>query len=100
MVAEARAFNAELERLLASMPKVHELAPAYTRQARREGRGVLPPPVFLDEARTVDARGVAVRMFEPADSRGASLHIHRGGWPLGAAGLQDDALSELARETP
>jgi acetyl esterase/lipase len=99
MVAEARAFNAELERLLASMPKVHELAPEYTRQARREGRGILPPPVFLDNARMVDAGGVPVRVFEVPDAQGAYLHIHGGGWTLGGADLQDESLWELAQQT-
>ena len=99
MVAEARAFNAELTRLLAAMPKVHELAPEYTRRARRDGRGILPPPVFLDNARMTDAGGVPVRLFEPADPEGAYLHIHGGGWTLGGADLQDVSLWAIARET-
>ncbi len=99
MVAEARAFNAELTRLLAAMPKVQDLAPEYTRQARRDGRGILPPPVYLDNARMADAGGVPVRLFEPPDPVGAYLHIHGGGWTLGAADLQDEYLWELARAT-
>jgi len=99
MTAEARAFNAELERLLAAMPKVHEVPPEVTRRARREGRGILPPPVYLDNARTADAAGVPVRIFEPPEPQGAYLHIHGGGWTIGAADLQDPYLWELAQQT-
>ena len=99
MIAEARAFNAELERVLAGMAKVHELPPEVTRRARREGRGILPPPVYLDNARMVDAGGVPVRLFEPPDPQGAYLHLHGGGWTIGAADLQDPYLWELAQAT-
>jgi acetyl esterase len=99
MLAETRAFNAELERLLAGMPKVHEVPPEVTRRARREGRGILPAPIFLENARMVDAGGIPVRLFEPPDPRGAYLHFHGGGWTIGSADLQDAYLWELAQET-
>jgi acetyl esterase len=99
MIAEARAFNAELERLLAGMAKVQELPPEVTRQARREGRGILPPPVFLENARMIEANGVPARMFEPPEPRGAYLHFHGGGWTIGAADLQDPYLWALAEAT-
>jgi acetyl esterase/lipase len=99
MLAETRDFNEELERALALLPPVQELPPEVTRRARREGRGVLPPPVFLDNARTETAGGVAVRILEPPDPQGAYLHIHGGGWVLGSADLQDELLWELAQES-
>ena len=99
MIAEARAFNAELERLLAGMAKVQEVPPEVTRQARREGRGILPPPVFLENAGMIEANGVPARVFEPPEPHGAYLHLHGGGWTIGAADLQDPYLWALAEAT-
>jgi acetyl esterase/lipase len=99
ILAQTRAFNAQLEETLRGMRKVQELPPDVTRQARRDGRGVLPAPVFLPEARTVDADGVPLRVFDASEPKGAYLHIHGGGWTLGAADLQDVELRRIARET-
>ena len=104
LLAETRAFNAELERLLASMPAVHTVSPEQTRQARREGRGIFPPPVFLAKARTLEIEGpggaIPLRIIEPEQRpAGAFLHIHGGGWTLGENDMQDPRLDRLARET-
>ena len=99
MLAETRAFNQELERALALLPNVQDLPPEVTRQARRKGKGVFAPPVFLDNARTESAGGVPVRILEPPEPQGAYLHVHGGGWVLSAADLQDELLWELAQES-
>lgn len=104
LLVETRAFNAELERLLATMPSVHTVPPAQTRQARREGAGIYPPPVFLPDARTVEIEGregpVRLRIITPeGDSLGAFLHLHGGGWTLGENDMQDPRLSRLANDT-
>ena len=99
VLAETRALNAEIERLLAQLPKVHEVPPETTRRARREGRGVLPAPVFLEHARTEMAGSVPVRILEPPDPQGAFLHLHGGGWTIGGADMQDPFLWELAQKT-
>ena len=104
LLAETRAFNAELERLLATMPSVHTLPPERTRQARREGRGIYPAPVFLPQARGLEIEGsaapVPLRVIAPeGEPAGAFLHIHGGGWTLGDADMQDPRLSRLANET-
>jgi acetyl esterase/lipase len=104
MLAETRAFNAELERLLATMPAVHTLPPEQTRQHRREGRGIFPAPVFLPEARTlqIDGPSVPLRLriiAADAQTAGAFLHFHGGGWTLGENDMQDLRLARLARET-
>ncbi|HEY8645326.1 MAG TPA: alpha/beta hydrolase [Gaiellaceae bacterium] len=99
MLAETRAFNQALEQALALLPNVQDVPPEVSRRARREGRGVFPSPVFLDNARTESAGGVPVRIFEPPDPQGAYLHIHGGGWVLGAADLQDELLWALAQES-
>jgi acetyl esterase len=104
LLAETRAFNAELERLLATMPSVHTVPPEQTRRARREGRGIFPAPVFLPEARALQIDGpggpVPLRMIAPErEPTGAFLHIHGGGWTLGDDDGQDPRLARLARET-
>jgi acetyl esterase/lipase len=103
ILAETRAFNLQLEQFMATMPKVHELPPEVTRRARREGRGALPPPVFLDQARTITIPGrggaIPLRVLEPPEPRGAYLHLHGGGWTIGAADMQDPHLWELAETT-
>ena len=53
LLAETRAFNAQLERMLATIPPVNSVPVEETRRARREGRGVFPAPVYVPEARTV-----------------------------------------------
>jgi acetyl esterase/lipase len=104
LLAETRAFNAELERLLATMPSVHTLPPEETRRARREGRGIFPAPVFLPTARTIEIQGPAgplpLRVFSPeGETKGAFLHLHGGGWTLGENDMQDPRLMRLAEDT-
>jgi acetyl esterase len=104
LLAQTRAFNAELERLLATLPSVHTLPPQETREARREGRGIYPAPVFLPEARLLQIEGPAgplsLRVIDPPQaSHGVFLHIHGGGWTLGENDMQDPRLSRLAHET-
>jgi acetyl esterase/lipase len=104
MLADTRRFNAALEVLLAGMPPVYTVDPALTREARREGKGPFPAPVYLQEARWERIAGrqgeVPLRVVEPAgDPQGAYLHMHGGGWVLGAADLQDVALKDAADAT-
>jgi acetyl esterase len=103
ILAETRAFNLQLEALLASMSNVHELPPEVTRRLRREGRGALPAPVFLEQARTITIPGpggeIPLRVIAAPEPRGVYLHIHGGGWTIGAADMQDEPLWELAQAT-
>lgn len=105
MLAETREANRRLEELLATLTPAYLLPPEVTRQARREGRGIFPPPVFLPEARdlTIASRGGGLRLRALAPHSGAStgvyLHLHGGGWTLGAADMQDAELQRLADET-
>lgn len=104
LLSETRAFNAELERLLATMPSVHTVPPEETRRARREGSGIFPAPVFLPGARTLEIDGpggpIGLRILAPEDeSKGVFLHLHGGGWTLGENDMQDPRLARLARET-
>jgi acetyl esterase/lipase len=104
LLAQTRAFNVELERLLATMPPVNTLPPEETRRARREGRGIFPAPVYVPEARVVEIDGpdgpLQLRIIPPeGEPRGTFLHYHGGGWTLGESDAQDLRLQRLARET-
>jgi len=100
LLRESRELNAGLEQLLASAPSVHLVDLAITRAQRAAGKGIFPPAPRLDEARdrTIRGRGgeIRLRTFVPPAVRGAYLHIHGGGWVLGAADQQDHLLHALA----
>lgn len=99
-LAEARQINDAVEQVLAGMPSVHTVDPVVTRRERAEGRGVFPAPERLDVARTVNVPGpagdVPVRVLAPDRVDGVYLHLHGGGWTLGAADQQDPWLWQLA----
>jgi acetyl esterase len=104
LLDETRAFNAELERQLTTIPAVNEIPPAESRRARREGLGIFPAPVFVPHARTLEIDGprgpVPLRVIAPErELTGTFLHIHGGGWALGAEDLQDPRLGRLAHDT-
>jgi acetyl esterase/lipase len=104
LLAETRAFNAELERLIATQPDIRELPPEATREARRRGEGIFPAPVFLPEAETVTidgpGGGLGLRVLRPPHTAaGAYLHIHGGGWTFGEADMQDPRLERVAADT-
>ncbi len=89
---------------MSGVPGIETVPAEETRRARREGRSVLPPPVFVDSARwhEVPSRGGGLRMrvIRPeGPASGVYLHLHGGGWTIGAADLQDVLLEQLANET-
>lgn len=98
--AQARGVVEAVEQVTAMVPPVHTVDPAESRRQRAEGAGVLPVPEKLDHAvdRTVPgpAGEVPIRMVIPADVGGVYLHIHGGGWTLGAADQQDALLDFFA----
>lgn len=104
MLAETRAFNAGLEQVLRELTPVHTLPAETTRRARRADGGIFPAPVYLPEARWERIPGprgeIPLRIVEPdGEPSGAYLHLHGGGWTLGAADLQDPALRAAADAT-
>jgi len=104
LLAETRAFNAELERRLAAEPSVMEAGAVETRRRRRAGEGTFPAPVYLPEARDLTAPGpggpVGLRVVMPAgEPTGVYVHLHGGGWVLGAGDMQDPLLAEVAATT-
>jgi acetyl esterase len=101
-VTETGDFNRQLEQLLAGIPAAHEQPAEETRRARREGRGIFPAPVFLPDAADVATpQGIGLRLVRPSagSARGVYIHLHGGGWTLGAADMQDVALRLLADAT-
>ena len=104
VAAETRAFNERLEALLATIPAAHTVPPAVVRAGRRAGKGTFPAPVYLPEHTDLDiqtrAGTLRLRIARPPTApRGVYLHLHGGGWMLGAHDLQDPALAALARAT-
>lgn len=103
-VDEAREFNRQLEAMIATVPTIIEIGAPESRRLRREGKGIFPKPVFLDEAQNIEIAGrggaIPVRVIRPAaEPVGVYVHIHGGGWALGAHDMQDVALKTLADAT-
>lgn len=104
VAAETLAFNAQLEAMLARIPAAHTVPPALVRAGRRAGKGTFPAPVYLARMEDLEIAGRAgplrLRVVRPAGAaRGVYLHVHGGGWMLGAADLQDPDLAALADAT-
>lgn len=103
--AQTAAFNTRIEALLAETPSVHTLPPALVRTARAEGRGALPVGGPLEGSEWVDIPGAPggparVRVTEPAGPpTGVYLHIHGGGWAIGAPDQNDRSCQQMAAET-
>jgi len=98
---ETSAFNARVASLLAGAPPVWTNPPAVTRAAREAGGGPFGPIVLSQLAvdRTIPGPGgpLKLRTMLPPTVNGVYLHIHGGGWTLGAPHHSDVVLEELAR---
>ena len=101
--ADTRNFNAALIAAMANLPNWWEVGAPVVRELRLRGGSVFPAPVYSPRARTIEidgpARRITLRAIAPARSRGAYLHIHGGGWVLGAADQQDALLERIADGT-
>lgn len=93
---ETLAFNEQIRALMAQLPSIEGVPPETTRRARYDGEGIFGAPVFLPQALWEEWNGVRVRILAPEEPRGTYLHVHGGGWTLGAADLQDELLWQLA----
>lgn len=103
MTPETRRFVEELEGELAAMPSVLDESPERLRAARREGRGSFPAPPRSPDAETIAIAGpggtLPLRVLRPPNPRGVFLHVHGGGWTLGAEDQQDVLLEAVAKAT-
>ena len=100
---ETAAFNARLAAELAIAPKMTNFPPDIVRASRAEGKGALPLGGPLDGSHWFDIPGAPggparVRISEPeGEPTGIYLHIHGGGWTLGAPEQYDASCQSMAR---
>lgn len=102
--ADTAKLNEQLVELLTPLPEWWVVGAEVTREARRRGDGPFPVAVKSPRARTItitgkDGNEIPLRVIAPANPRGVYLHIHGGGWVLGASDLQDPMLERIADNT-
>jgi len=99
--AETAEFNRKLEAAIAAAPPITAFPPAVIRKAREEGRSIFGPIETVAAARERAIPGPAgelrLRVLVPDAVRGVYLHLHGGGWTLGAAKQSDVRNWALAR---
>ena len=99
--AETAEFNDRLEALLHQHPLLTDLSPATARRLRVEGMSAFGPIVRSDRAIEFSIPGVTgpmkARVFAVDDPVAVYLHIHGGGWVLGAVDQQDPRLEALSQ---
>lgn len=101
---ETHALNASIVAQMTPMPEWWDIGADSFRASRKSGKGVFPAPVLSPRARDQVIAGpggpLTLRILPPVGpSRGVYLHIHGGGWVLGAADEQDRLLEVTADTT-
>ena len=100
---ETRAVNEAIMDATKNLPEWWVVGPAKVRAARARGEGPFPAPAKSDRARWIEIDGPAgkipLRVIAPERPRGVYLHLHGGGWTLGAADQQDMLLQRIADAT-
>lgn len=98
---ETAEFNDRLEALLHQYPLLTDLSPATARQLRLEGKSAFGPIVHSDLAVDISIPGaigpMKARVFAVSSPEAIYLHIHGGGWVLGAVDQQDPRLEALSQ---
>lgn len=98
--AETRAINKAIVDKLTSLPDQWSFAPAIVRQRRKDGNGPFPMAPKSTRAIVESIAGIStdigLRIIAPSSPRGVYLHIHGGGWVLGATDEQDPRLERIA----
>ncbi|MEZ5877611.1 MAG: alpha/beta hydrolase fold domain-containing protein [Tepidamorphaceae bacterium] len=103
--AETKAINAGILKALAGLPDMWSFPPQVIRDRRAQGLGPFPlvDPVATARDQEISGRDgkIPLRIYAPQkrDSRGVYLHIHGGGWVLGAARENDPRLQRIAENT-
>ena len=103
--ADTAELNTRLISEAENGPDMWDFPAEIVRQARREGKSAFPLEPEDPNAETFEIEGpagpVGMRVIHPDNQspRGVFLHIHGGGWVLGAADLQDQRLKQMANET-
>jgi acetyl esterase/lipase len=100
---ETRQFNAALQQMLLELPDTSQFPPEQVRKARREGKSWMGPVVQSDRARTITIDGpdgdLQLRIIDAEEPAGVYLHLHGGGWVLGAADLSDVGNQAMVEAT-
>jgi len=106
IAAETVAHNTRLEAELAEASPVNEVPPELTRKARAEGLGVFPLGGPLEGSNWAAIPGAPggpgrVRLSLPPEraARGTYLHLHGGGWTIGAPEQSDRHNQRIAAAT-
>jgi acetyl esterase len=99
--AETRAFNQAVIQLFGSVANWWDVGAQAVRDARARGEGPFPNAPQSKRARIVTIAGngghkIPLRVVVPDRPQGVYLHLHGGGWVLGAADLQDPMLERIA----
>src|SRR5664279_6107855 len=75
-----RAFNAQLEKLLASIPSILQRPAAVIREERASGKSILGPVVLSpkgeERSLATPAGTLPLRVFPTPAARGVLLHLH------------------------
>jgi acetyl esterase len=100
---ETRTFNHQMIELMTPMPEWWVTGAQAMRDARARGNGPFPPPVRSPRARQMRIPGkggsIGLRVIPAERPRGVYLHIHGGGWVLGASDQQDPLLERIVDHT-
>jgi len=100
---ETKAFNEMLVKLLTPMPEWWVVGAEETRAARRRGEGPFPLAPQSPRAQTWEIEGpsgkIPLRVVALEKPTGVYLHIHGGGWVLGASDQQDPMLERIVTST-
>ena len=98
--AETRAINKAIVDALTGGPEWWDIGAQAVRDARARGEGPFPlaPKSSLAQTREIDGPHgkIPLRIIPAQSPRGIYLHIHGGGWVLGAADQQDPMLERIA----
>jgi acetyl esterase len=100
---ETRQLIDLVERALAAAPRLDTQEPARIRADREAGQGAFGPVELVDEAqwRQIDtaAGPQRIRVIVPERVEGVYLHLHGGGWTLGAPHHHDVRNLAIATQT-
>lgn len=95
--AETETLNAVIVQAMTPLPEWWNVGAEAAREARRQGRSPFPATPKSPRAIERTIKGVPVRVLTPTTApRGIYLHIHGGGWVLGACDQQDPMLEQIA----
>lgn len=97
------AVTEKIESLLKSAPTIMQVGPAVARAARIAGQSFLGPIVHVAHAETIEIPGpggsLPLRVIRAENPCGVYLHIHGGGWCMGAHDQQDEYLDAFGKAT-